>query len=224
MLRNILPSILLAAALAGCEPGSSGPVVESAADTSAPPTPAGAVITWQCGDLRVSTQVEEGALRLSGPFGERTLVTLRSGSGARYGDDRGTELWEKGGEATLTLDGQRQPSCQKSAERSPWDEAKARGIGFRAIGNEPGWLVEVGRGDAPTLHAELDFGSRRLDIARATATRDGFSGTTADGTAVTLTTQRVACSDAMSGQGFPASAVLSVGGSTYRGCGRFLSE
>jgi uncharacterized membrane protein len=189
----------------------------------AAPAPGGAT-SWQCGDLRVATQVERDSLRLSGPFGVRTLTGLPSASGARYGDVRATEFWEKADEAMLILDGERQPDCRKSAQPSPWDEARARGIGFRAIGNEPGWLVEVGSGEAPALHAELDFGSRRLELAHATATSDGWKGETADGTSLVLTIQREACRDSMSDHPFPASAVLRVGASTHRGCGRFLFE
>lgn len=39
---------------------------------------------------------------------------------------------------------------------SPWDAAAARGVAFRAVGNEPGWYVEVGRGATAALHATLD--------------------------------------------------------------------
>jgi uncharacterized membrane protein len=224
MLRTLWLAAALASVLAGCEPGPANTPDESAAAVASAAPAMAEATTWQCGDLRVSSLLKGGALQLSGPFGVRTLAAMRSASGARYGDDRGTEFWDKAGEAMLTLDGQRQPDCSRSASPSPWDAAQARGIGFRAIGNEPGWLVEVGRGDAPALHAVLDFGSRPLDVARATATPDGFSGQTADGALLTLTIQRVVCSDSMSGQDFPASAVLSVGDSTYRGCGRFLHE
>jgi uncharacterized membrane protein len=223
MHRTLLLAAALAALLAGCEPDAAKSLDESAAATSAPPALGGAT-PWQCGDLRVSTQMEGDSLRLSGPFGVRSLAGLRSASGARYGDEQGTEFWEKADEAMLTLDGERQPDCRKSAQLSPWDEAKARGVGFRAIGNEPGWLVEVGSEEAPTLHAELDFGSRRLEVAHATATSDGWKGETADGTSLVLTIQREACSDSMSDHFFPASAVLRVGASTHRGCGRFLFE
>ena len=120
--------------------------------------------------------------------------------------------------------GERQPDCRRSAAPSPWEAARACGAAFRAIGTEPGWWVEVGSGEAPPLRAELDFGARQLEVASAAATADGFRGATADGTPVALTIRREACSDGMSDVSFPASAVLRVGDSTWRGCGRFLSE
>ncbi len=107
---------------------------------------------------------------------------------------------------------------------SPWDQAKARGIVFRGIGTEPGWLVEVGAGATPALHAELDYGERKIDVARLERIPDGYRGKADDQTAVSLTTRREPCSDGMSDTEYPASATLVVGDRTYRGCGRFLTE
>lgn len=113
-----------------------------------------------------------------------------------------------------------------AAQASPWEQARARGIAFRGIGNEPGWLVEVGTGELPTLHAELDYGERKIEIARAQPLSgvSGYAGTTSDGVEVELQLQRGDCSDGMSDQTYPVSAKLSVGDKTYAGCGRFLQE
>ena len=113
-----------------------------------------------------------------------------------------------------------------SANAAPWAEARARGVAFRGVGNEPGWFVEVDQGEAPALRATLDYGERTLDIARMQplAVTPGFTGRTADGTAVVLRIQREACSDGMSDERYPASVDLSVGEQHYRGCGRFLAE
>jgi len=110
------------------------------------------------------------------------------------------------------------------AATTPWEQAKARGIVFRGIGTEPGWLVEVGTGANPPLHAELDYGERKLEVARLEPIPDGYRGKTADQTSVSLTTRREPCSDGMSDTEYPASMTLVVGKQTYRGCGRFLNE
>jgi len=107
---------------------------------------------------------------------------------------------------------------------SPWEDAKARGIGFRGIGTEPGWLVEVGRGESPALHAELDYGGRRVDVASTKALANGFGGKTAEGTAVSLKIVKETCNDGMSDAVYPAAIALTVGDQTYHGCGRFLSD
>jgi len=109
---------------------------------------------------------------------------------------------------------------------SPWEEARARGIVFRGVGNEPGWFVEVGQGNAPTMRATLDYGERKVEVTGATplSSTYGYGGKTADGTLVVLRIKREACSDGMSDERYPASAELKVGEQTYRGCGRFLQE
>jgi len=107
---------------------------------------------------------------------------------------------------------------------SPWEDAKSRGIGFRGIGTEPGWLVEIGRGASPALHAELDYGERKIDVARTEASADGFRGKTADGIAVSLKIVKETCSDGMSDVVYPASMTLTVADQTYHGCGRFLFD
>jgi putative lipoprotein len=110
--------------------------------------------------------------------------------------------------------------------RSPWDEAKERGIGFRGVGNEPGWFVEVGTGETPHLHAELDYGERMLDVAQLQSLSGllGYAGTSQDGAAVRLVIERKPCSDGMSDETYPATAQLDVGDKSYRGCGRFLAD
>jgi uncharacterized lipoprotein YbaY len=107
---------------------------------------------------------------------------------------------------------------------SPWEDAKSRDIGFRGIGTEPGWLVEVGRGESPALHAELNYGERKIDVARTEAAEGGFHGKTTDGTAVSLKIVRETCNDGMSDATYPASMALKVGDQTYHGCGRFLFD
>lgn len=119
-----------------------------------------------------------------------------------------------------------EPSTPTAAQASPWEQASARGIAFRGIGTEPGWLVEVGAGGTPALHAELDYGERKIDIAHVQPLPGGtgYTGTTGDGVAVELQLQREDCSDGMSDEAYPVSAKLGVDGKTYAGCGRFLQE
>ncbi|PZQ21279.1 MAG: hypothetical protein DI562_20880 [Stenotrophomonas acidaminiphila] len=73
---------------------------------------------------------------------------------------------------------------------TPWEQARARGSVFRGIGTEPGWSVEVGGGATPRLSADLDYGERRIEVARANRTSDGYVGSTGDGLAVSLTMKK----------------------------------
>lgn len=41
---------------------------------------------------------------------------------------------------------------QKIAKRDVWHAAKLRGVSFRAIGQEPGWLLEISNGEKIYLY------------------------------------------------------------------------
>jgi uncharacterized lipoprotein YbaY len=157
---------------------------------------------------------EAGKLRANGSYGLH--ASLRDAEGA---------LWFVTDTRTPVEPGSGDPvELRMVRVSSPWEDARSRGIGFRGIGTEPGWLVEVGRGESPALHAELDYGERKIDVARTRALADGFGGKTADGVAVALKIVRETCNDGMSDAAYPASMVLTVGGRTYHGCGRFLFD
>ncbi|BBP80337.1 hypothetical protein CCU68_05980 [Pseudomonas gingeri NCPPB 3146 = LMG 5327] len=107
---------------------------------------------------------------------------------------------------------------------SPWAQARKRNISFRAVGNEPGWSVEIGRGETPELHLQMNYGEQKTDIAKTEATPEGFFGNAADGTEIQVLIDRETCTDDMSGQEFEASVLLKVGDRDYRGCGVSLVD
>ncbi|MBF6024618.1 hypothetical protein [Lysobacter niastensis] len=113
------------------------------------------------------------------------------------------------------------PAPAATTAKAPPPDAARMASGFRAIGNEPGWTAQVAPGDAPALHAEVDYGERKFDIAPATRLPDGWSGKAADGTSLMLKVELKTCRDVMSGQAFEAVATLTVAERTYDGCGNF---
>jgi putative lipoprotein len=104
------------------------------------------------------------------------------------------------------------------------DEPAAPAPDFVAIGQEPGWRIQVAQGQAPAMHALLDYGERKFDVADVVATANGWSGVAPDGAAVALAYERIPCQDSMSGEPFELTATLTVGDRTYRGCGRFSAD
>jgi uncharacterized lipoprotein YbaY/uncharacterized membrane protein len=208
-------------------PGSSAPVqitlVRVATDARAHMTDT----RWLCGEQRLAARFDpEPANTVTLNFGGPPLVLNQatSASGARYTDKFNNEFWNKGRDARLTLAGKSPVDCRQVDTASPWDSARSRGLAFRATGNEPGWLVELGAGANPNLHAELDYGERVVDVAQASGGDGQWQGRASNGAEVSLAIQRQPCQDAMSGEAFPAAASLVVDGKTYSGCGRYLSE
>lgn len=178
---------------------------------------------WECGDLAVMSRHGATSVRLDANGRSWTLPLARSASGARYADAAGNEFWTKGATGRLTIDGEPARDCVQARQPSPWNAALLRGMAFRAVGNEPGWYVEVDKGATPALRATLDYAERTLSLPRTTPRNGGFEGT-AGGETVVLAIRKAACTDGMSGQRFEATATLRVGSRTYEGCGAFLDD
>lgn len=195
---------------------------------SAPPTGrAGAGDTspraYQCGDLRLEARFREDSAELLLPDRVLRLDATVSASGALYADDAGNAFWIKGDGAMLTLSGRERSDCRVTGSRSPWVAARERGVVYRAVGQEPGWLAEVGPGDTPALRVMLHYGQRNLTVARGCplGDGDGFLGHAGD-VPVVLRIMPEPCRDSMSGETFDTRAELRAGDDVYAGCGRFL--
>jgi putative lipoprotein len=227
MHRRCLPPLLLALAGAACADRAPPPQPEPDAPPARNAPAAGAdTLHWRCGDLAVASHHldHSGLMELS--FSGRALVlpAAVSASGARYADDNGNAFWNHGGEAMLQLQGEPDRACARTDQPSPWYHAAARGVRYRAVGNEPGGLLELGGGDRPSLQAELDYGERRLQVPAMDPSADGWTGRGVDGSRVEVSVVRQSCSDPMSGERFESTAQLRVGETVYRGCGAFLDD
>lgn len=221
------PALLLLFACTPREQPPAAPAAPAPQPTTTPKPAANAEPTrWRCGGLLASAAYADERAELFFSGRKLVLPIVPSASGARYADERGNEFWTKGDEGTLALTGEEKRDCTITQDVSPWEAAKARGAVFRGIGQEPGWWVEIGGGDSPPLHAELDYGERKLDVAKTQgiSSTHGYGGHLDDGTAVVLRTWPEPCSDAMSGERFDNRAELTVGDKTYRGCGAYLGD
>lgn len=228
---STLPMFTAALLLAACHsPGTPG-ADDAAAPTPPPQSPTEGPSTdttsaFRCGDLLLGVVTDNAAetVTVSWSGHRRTLPAIADPSGAAYADDRGTRFEHHDGEATFAHDGAPPVTCQATDEISPWDEARARGVSLRAIGNEPGWLAEITPGDPPSLRAQLDYGERVVEVPALSKDEalPGFTGSTGDGFAVSLRFVEGACSDGMSDQSYPASVELTVGADRYQGCGALL--
>ena len=109
-------------------------------------------------------------------------------------------------------------------ESAALQDARARGIDFRAVGQEPAWVMELKEGDHIT--AVLDYGATSLMLP----TPDGE--TAADGTLtydtstdtdhLVLGIKSKVCVDVMSGESHPSTVTLVVNDQRYTGCGDWL--
>ena len=133
-------------------------------------------------------------------------------------------FWNKGGEALLkTADG-KQRQCKNNRARAVWEAAKLNGVDFRAVGNEPGWFLELS-GDLLVL--ETDYGASRYEFSTPPADVDAVARltryqVTENGRNLLLELKGSRCRDTMTGEDFPTSVSVTLDARVFQGCGRAL--
>jgi uncharacterized membrane protein len=104
-----------------------------------------------------------------------------------------------------------------------WHQAKMRGVAFRAIGQEPGWLLEITKGEEILLVTE--YGLTRTSMPyvepivyqeerRTQYVLEGYK------TIVEIRGER--CTDVMSGEEFEVAVTIKQTDRELQGCGRAL--
>ena len=152
------------------------------------------------------------------------LSQVRSASGVRY-QEGDTVFWTKGDEAMLTVDNQRYEGCHLVPGRVPWEDARRRGVEFRAVGNEPGWYLEI----HPGRHLLFvgDAGMQRVLLPDPGAKLSGFTRVyhaISETNDLQVEIVDEICSDTMSGTSFPSQVTVYLNGNTLFGCGRSLNN
>ena len=111
---------------------------------------------------------------------------------------------------------------QALAKNDVWHAAKLRGVAFRAVGQEPGWLLEITTGEQ--IVVVTNYGQNRQtfpyvepqeypDERRSVFQLDSDSRVLIEGTS---------CTDTMSGESFEVTVTVTLDGKEFRGCGRAL--
>jgi uncharacterized membrane protein len=111
---------------------------------------------------------------------------------------------------------------QELAKNNVWHKAKLRGVAFRAIGQEPGWLLEIKNGEEILL--VTDYGKNRKAYPYVDPQEDKAARQTVfqvnDATSVLI--EGKPCSDTMSGESFETTVTVTLDDRVLQGCGRAL--
>ena len=215
-------------AAADAKPTASVPAAAPAPSPTPDEFPAGVLraYVWNCADgqtLVMRNLLREKAIAIDFHDGTRRLDQTVSASGARYADSV-MSFWTKGSTATLERQGAPAVQCEERRADSLREDARARGVVYRALGNEPGWVLEIG--PANQLSWTTNFGQDRYDFeqAQAMATTDGANVYTAQNDAVSLkaTIKAERCVDDGDVE-FDHVVTVDTGGQTYHGCGTRLN-
>jgi putative lipoprotein len=165
----------------------------------------------------------EKAVAIDFHDGTRRLDQTISASGVRYADAVAV-FWTKGSAATLERQGAPAVKCDERRAESLVEDARVRDVNFRAIGNEPGWTLEIG--PAGRISWTTNYGELRYDFDQSqTATAgDATTYTAQQGTnSIKATVKAERCVD--DGEvGYDHSATVEFEGQSYRGCGLELQR
>ena len=113
-------------------------------------------------------------------------------------------------------------SEEELAKNNVWHKAKLRGVAFRAVGQEPGWLLEISNGKE--ILVVTDYGQNKKSYPYVEPQEDKTARRTifqVDAETSVLIEGKP-CSDTMSGEKFQVTVTLTVSGQTLKGCGRAL--
>src|SRR5690625_4577770 len=98
-------------------------------------------ITFVAEHMRLTAYFGEEEVRIVISDGtEIILPQVRAASGAKYVADA-TTFWNKGDEAMFEYQGATYALRVVDPLVDPWERAKQVGASFRAIGQEPGWML-----------------------------------------------------------------------------------
>jgi uncharacterized membrane protein len=111
---------------------------------------------------------------------------------------------------------------QELAKSNVWHKAKLRGVAFRAIGQEPGWLLEIKNGEE--ILVVTNYGQKRKRFPYVDSREDRAARKTVfqvdANTSVLI--EGKPCSDSMSAESFDTSVTVTLGEQVFKGCGRAL--
>jgi uncharacterized membrane protein len=111
----------------------------------------------------------------------------------------------------------------ESSIESVWHKAKLRGVSFRAIGQEPGWLLEISNGIEILL--VLDYGQSRTRypyVDPIVYQEERRTQYVIDKDALVVEIRGQPCQDTMSGEQFEVSVTIILADRKLNGCGRAL--
>jgi membrane-bound inhibitor of C-type lysozyme len=184
------------------------------------------VFVYSCGDsIEFTTHATPDSAWLFLADTTVKVLPTRSASGARY--EGGKYLfWSKGNEAILQKPVGSFMQCETIPQEKVWAAAKLRGIDFRALGQEPGWFVEITQSGQTQYVGNYGEDTLKFDTPQPHHNEDGdtiYKMQSANNI-LEVVIKDTACSDVMSGFEHPQTVTITVGNTTtYSGCGRYLN-
>jgi putative lipoprotein len=162
--------------------------------------------------------------QLSQPIRRQADGVTFTGADTSYLPDRSPDL-APAQTATITIGGESLRNCSNDPRAAVWEAAKLRGISYRALGQEPPWLLEIDRDNGFMLVTGYASNSYRFpysDPVSDTQQRSSRFISQENGEQIVITLTAETCHDSMSGEAFSGRVEIDWRGQRLRGCGRAL--
>jgi membrane-bound inhibitor of C-type lysozyme/uncharacterized membrane protein len=193
--------------------------------------PLATTLVYDCDGFEFVARLGAGEMALWLPDQYVVLSQARSASGTLY-EEGDISFWSKGDDAMLTIGAQQYLNCQLQPRRAPWEDARRRGVVFRAVGNAvvedsetaPGWQLEISR-ERQLLFA-TDYGMQRIVVQDSGGQQDNATGVyegRTDAHTLKVDIRNQECVDSLNAEVLPAQVVVTLDATAYRGCGRYLA-
>lgn len=180
---------------------------------------------YECSnDFSFVARVEDDIVWVFLPYKTLKLTREPSASGEKFSDSQ-TLFWAKKNTALLEYNRTKYRNCINNRARAIWEHAKLNGVDFRAVGNEPGWYLEIRAAD--TILFVGDYGNARYEFhaphpLTEQPARKTIYQTKAGDKSLTVIIEGRSCNDSMSGEAFEATVQVQLNQIGHQGCGRAL--
>jgi uncharacterized membrane protein len=191
---------------------------------SQPPKPQ--TYVFECDDTySFVARQEKKVVWLFLPHKTVNLPQVAADTGLKY-SDREITFWLENDKAKLESENKHYEDCQNNRARAIWEHAKLNGVDFRAVGNEPGWYLEIYEGRK--IRFVADYGKVRYNdyylpkpevIPHALKTVYTF---VIDEHELEITIEGKSCRDTMVDEQYESTVTVDLDGKKYHGCGRPL--
>ena len=200
-------------------------------DDVSPDTRASTTITdaqtyvYECPDdfsFVARTETDRAWLFLPGTTLELALIQSTSGTNYTNGS---VSFWRNNNEAVVESGEIKHIGCKNNRARAIWEHAKLNGVDFRALGNEPGWYMEIS--NRQDILLVTDYGQQTYRFTSAIINSKPHDRTTSyysqsNGNSVEIIIKGIPGQDSMSGEAFSAAVSVLINNRRYMGCGKAL--
>jgi membrane-bound inhibitor of C-type lysozyme/uncharacterized membrane protein len=221
-MNKALNILLCNLALYGCACSYS----DNEAQTDIPATETEArTFVYECpDDYSFVARTETGKVWLFLPGKTIDLPQVPSASGTKYSSGSDT-FWSKADEALIETGDEKHAGCRNNRARAIWEHAKLNGVDFRALGNEPGWYIEIS--NKRDILLVTDYGQRTYRFPSSSIKPEPDNRTTiysasSDDSMIEVIIKGDPCRDSMSGEEFSATVSVVINDRRYTGCGKAL--